>query len=280
MIAPANPRPCPSSRPARLAVIALFACACGVPQEIFNTRLRELDRCHADLTRAQGDLSATRQNADELANQTSEMRERVNTLETDRMRLSSTLSSQKQNLELYKNAATLAQRRADLYLLLSEKLKPLVDGKQIAIDTAKGKFLIRFADASLFDAGRAELRPEGQTLLREIGAVLKIVNRDVLVACHTDNQALAKGSPFKSNWELTTARAVAVVRFFQGEGLDPRHLGAAGYSEFSFLGENGDSEGRAQNRRVELVVMPAADELLPLPPEVTKPALPHPPPSP
>ena len=133
------------------------------------------------------------------------------------------------------------------------------------IENSQGKFVIRFSDASLFDAGFAELRPEGQTLLRAVGAGLKVVNRDVLVACHTDNQPIAKGSNYKSNWELTTARAVAVVRFFQGEGIDPRHLGAAGYSEFSFFSDGAESNARAQNRRIELVIVPSADELLPLP---------------
>jgi chemotaxis protein MotB len=197
------------------------------------------------------------------------MRDRVSTLESDRSRLRNSLTGQAKDVELYKNAVALAQRRAELYALVSEKLRPLVDTKQIAIDTAKGKFLIRLGDEALFDPGRAELRPDGQALLREIAGVLKAINRDLLVACHTDPQALARGSAYKSNWELTTARAVAIVRFFQGEGVDPRRLGAAGYSEFSYLGD-ADADGKPQNRRIELVMMPGADELLPLPLEVIR----------
>ncbi len=225
----------------------------------------------------QGDYASTQKNADELAGESSELRDRITTLESDRMRLSTNLSVQKQNAELFKNALTMADRRAELYKLIASKLQPLVDAKQITLDNGKSRLFIGMPDASLFEAGRADLLPDGEKLLRELAGTMKQVNRDFLVACHSDNQALPKTSLFKSGWELTLARAVAIVRFFQGEGVDPRHLGAAGYSEFNFLADNTDEAGRAQNRRVELVVMPNADELLPLPPEVDprhKPAAP------
>jgi flagellar motor protein MotB len=251
-----------------LTCLMLVLAACGVPQEIFDTRVRELDRCRTDLNRVQGDYASTQKNADELAGESSELRDRITTLESDRMRLSTNLSVQKQNAELFKNALTMADRRAELYKLIASKLQPLVDAKQVTLDNGKSRLFIGMPDASLFEAGRADLRPDGEKLLRELAGTMKQVNRDFLVACHSDNQALPKTSLFKSGWELTLARSIAIVRFFQGEGVDPRHLGAAGYSEFNFLADNADEAGRAQNRRVELVVMPNADELLPLPPEV------------
>jgi chemotaxis protein MotB len=253
-----------------LAASLLVAAACGVPQEIYDTRLRELDRCKTDLTRAQSDHASAQKNADELATEASELRDRVTTLETDRMRQASTAGTPKQSADLYKNAATLADRRADLYQLIVAKLRPLVEQKQISVEGSKGRLLVRLSDATVFDAGRAELRPDGQTLLRALGAVMKQIDRDVLVAVHNDNQPLPKTSPFRSGWEMTTTRAVTLVRFFQGEGVDPRHLGAAGYSEFSFLHENRDDTARTLNRRIELVFMPTAEELLPLPPELGK----------
>ena len=251
----------------RVAVpIALVLCACGVQQEVFNTRVRELDRCNGELTRTQGDLTATRSNADQLATDSSDLRDKLNTMESDRLRLSKTLASQTDNLELFKNAATLAERRADLYKEIVHRLQPLLDKKQITVDNGKGKLLIRIAEASLFQPGKVELRAESQPLLHELAAVMKQVNRDFLIACHSDNApAAAKGATYRSAWEMTLARSVAVVRFFQGEGVDPRHLGAGGYSEFSYLAPNDDDASRERNRRVELVVMPAPDELLPLP---------------
>jgi chemotaxis protein MotB len=251
-----------------LLICSLVATACGVPQEVFDTRVRELDKCHTDLTRSQSDFSATQKNADDLATEASDLRDRITQLESDRNKLSNSLSIQSQYQEIVKSAIQLADRRADLYLLLVDKLRTLIDQKAVTLEGGKNRMLIRFADGIAFDAGRAELRAEGQVLLRSLAAVMKSVNRDVLVAVHNDNGAIIKGSPFKSGWELTTARAVAIVRFLQGEGVDPRHLGAAGYSEFNFIADNTDEAGRALNRRVELIFTPTADELVPLPPEL------------
>src|SRR5271170_1174283 len=98
-----------------LTCLMLVLAACGVPQEIFDTRVRELDRCRTDLNRVQGDYASAQKNADELAGESSELRDRITTLESDRMRLSTNLSVQKQNAELFKNALTMADRRAELY---------------------------------------------------------------------------------------------------------------------------------------------------------------------
>ena len=73
-----------------------------------------------------------------------------------------------------------------------------------------------------------------------------------------------KSSPFKWNWELSTARAVAVVRFLQAEGVDPRHLGAAGFSEFDPVAQNDTDVERAMNRRMEIEIRPLPEELPPI----------------
>ncbi|MEO6953759.1 MAG: OmpA family protein [Polyangia bacterium] len=256
----------------RIILLGLVLSACGVPQELYNTRSRELDRCHADLTRTQSDYNAAQKNADDLATDASDLRERLSALQSDHQKAAQSLAVEQKNLESYKKDAVLAQKRADLLRDLQSHVQPLVDKKQVVVEEVKGRILLRIQEASLFDTGHAELRPDGQELLHELATVMKQLNRDVLVACHTDNQPV-KNSQFGSAWELTLARSVAVVRDFQGEGVDPRRLGAAGYSEFNYLTDNSDEAGRAQNRRVELIVMPTQEELLPLPPlAVAKPA--------
>ena len=242
----------------------VLSSACGVSQELYNTRSRELDRCHADVTRTQSDYTAAQKNADDLATDASDLRERLSALQSDRQKATQSVVAEQKNLDAYKKDAALAQRRADTLAALQAHVQPLVDKKQVVVESIKGRILLRIQEASLFDTGHADLRPDGQALLRELATVMKQTNRDFLVACHTDNQPV-KGSQFGSAWELTLARSVAVVRHFQGEGVDPRRLGAAGYSEFSYLTGNGDDSARAQNRRVELILMPTQEELLPLP---------------
>jgi chemotaxis protein MotB len=141
------------------------------------------------------------------------------------------------------------------------RLRDAIGAGTLAVEVRKGKMLVKLGDAILFDPGQATLKSDGQRALRQVAQALKeIPERDFLVAGHTDNRPI-KNSPYASNWDLSTARAVTVVRFLQGEGVDPRRLAAAGYSEFDALADNDSADSRALNRRIEVVVMPRIDEL-------------------
>jgi chemotaxis protein MotB len=100
------------------------------------------------------------------------------------------------------------------------------------------------------------LKPEGQRVLEKIASVLmQHTNRQVHVIGHTDDVPIHR--KFASNWELSTARATAAVRFLQERaGVDPRRLGALGYGEFHPAVPNTTAEGRAKNRRIEVVILP------------------------
>jgi chemotaxis protein MotB len=241
-----------------ILLLGVVACgsACGVSQELYNQRTTELDRCKSDLARTQGDLTHERARADEEAG----TREHAQAIESEYLKLRRDLNATEKQLEELKRARVQAEARTEVYRNLIAKLRSMIEAKTIAVEIRKGKMLVKLGDQILFDAGKAELKVDGQTALRQIAAALKeIPDRDFLVAGHTDNAPI-KSSPYRSNWELSTARAVTVVRFLQTEGVDPRRLAAAGYSEFDPLAEN-EGPGRAQNRRIEVVVMPRLDEL-------------------
>jgi chemotaxis protein MotB len=114
---------------------------------------------------------------------------------------------------------------------------------------------LTFTDAVLFAAGSAEIQPQGQPLLHEIGRVIRQMPYDVRVEGHTDNLPI-RTRRFPSNWELSTARAVNVVKhLIESEHIEPRRLSAVGYGDSKPLVPNDDAEHRAQNRRVEIVLM-------------------------
>jgi chemotaxis protein MotB len=87
-------------------------------------------------------------------------------------------------------------------------------------------------------------------------ALRNVQGKVIRVEGHTDNVP-ASGSAFASNWELSSARALAVVRFLQEQGVDPTKLAAAGYGEFQPIGSNDTPEGRSLNRRIEIVLVNA-----------------------
>jgi chemotaxis protein MotB len=117
-------------------------------------------------------------------------------------------------------------------------------------------------DNLLFDSGSATLQPGADQLLDEVAQLLNLdPTHPITVEGHTDNQPIATAQ-FPSNWELSTARATNVVRFLIGRGVNRYRLGAVGYADLHPIASNATAAGRAQNRRVEIVLM----RLNPVPP--------------
>ena len=150
---------------------------------------------------------------------------------------------------------------------LEDEMRKALESKEVTISELRGKLTVNILDRILFDSGEAELKAEGQRILEKIAGVLaQHTNRQVHVVGHTDNVPIHKR--FASNWELSTARATAAVRFLQERAdVDPRRLGALGYGEFHPIAPNTTAEGRAKNRRIEVVILPL--DLVPTEPGIS-----------
>jgi chemotaxis protein MotB len=121
--------------------------------------------------------------------------------------------------------------------------------------------VIQMSNAILFDPGKTKVKPDGKEALASLSDVLQTVpERTFLVAGHTDNVPI-KVSGFESNWDLSVARAMQVLRFLQDAGVAPDKLAAAGFGEYDPIASNDTEEGRALNRRTEIVLMPKINEL-------------------
>ncbi len=115
--------------------------------------------------------------------------------------------------------------------------------------------VISIQDKVLFKSGEAVLNPEAHELLRKIGESIKPTEQFIRIEGHTDNQPISC-FPFPTNWELSAARATNVVRLFAEEAaIEPERLSAVGYGQYRPVADNKTEEGRAKNRRVEIVIM-------------------------
>jgi chemotaxis protein MotB len=131
--------------------------------------------------------------------------------------------------------------------------------------------LVKLPDNILFDPGKTDLKPAGKDAIAQVTSILSgIEGRKFQVAGHTDNIPI-KSAKFKSNWELSTARAVEVTKLMIADGMDAKRLSAAGFADELPVGDNATDEGRRSNRRIEIVVQPNLNEL-PGMEEVGKPA--------
>jgi len=142
-------------------------------------------------------------------------------------------------------------------------LEQEIRNKEISIQELKEKFSITFVDQVLFESGKTALTPRGKEILSKVSGVLKAAeSRYIRVVGHTDNKPILPEYRYKypSNWELSAARAAMVVRFFQDDmGLDPANLEAVGRSFYEPVAGNDTEEGRALNRRVNIVIAPRID---------------------
>jgi len=128
-------------------------------------------------------------------------------------------------------------------------------GPAITLDEGQEGFVIELPASLLFKSGSAVIQNEDALLfLKRVALIVEELpkNMEVNVRGHTDNQGPGKKSPFKDNWELSSARAISVLQELLLDGVDPARISAAGYAEFTPLATNVTKSGREKNRRVEL----------------------------
>jgi chemotaxis protein MotB len=124
---------------------------------------------------------------------------------------------------------------------------------RIKVVQRRNELVLRLDDNILFDSGDDRVRETAQKALRAVAALVKDRPVELRVEGHTDNVPVRNGR-FRSNWELSTARATAVIAELAQTGFAPERLSAAGYGEFHPVGPNDSPENRAHNRRVDLVI--------------------------
>ena len=151
-------------------------------------------------------------------------------------------------------------RLRSTYEALIADLKDQIEKREVTIEAFEERLSVSFVDRILFDFGKASITPEGREVLEKVGGILKDVQDErIRVIGHTDDVPILPEYRYRfpSNWELSAARAAAVVRHFQREtGLDPENLEAVGRSFYHPVASNETADGRSQNRRVEIAIAP------------------------
>jgi len=205
-----------------------------------ETYRKNAEQYQADLTKARSDLASFQQKYTDL-----------------KKSFANRLKASQQELEELAKARKEAEARARILRDLTSRFRKLIDAGTLSIQVVHGRMVLKLRSAVLFDSGKVMLKGKGQTVLGEIASALRgLSDRHFQVAGHTDNQPIRR-SRFKSNWELSTARAVQVVRFLQKKGVSPSSLSVGGFGEFQPVADNKTPEGRQANRRIEITLIPS-----------------------
>lgn len=261
-----------------LMLLMLFGFLClptasGCSGDLLRYRTKMWHQCQSDLAkekkghdRTKAAHAARGRRIEVLMREKGSLAERLKAESAVNAKLKLKIGQDAQKIAELNRQKDAMRKRSQLFRSLALKLRGMIKAGNLKVVIRKGRMIVKMSDTILFAPGKAKLKTVGAEALRKLAAVLKeIPDRDFMVAGHTDNRPVRR-SRFKSNWSLSTARAVEVVKFLQSEGMDPKRLSATGYSEFDPIGDNNAEDGRALNRRIEIVVMPNISELPPIEP--------------
>ncbi len=210
---------------------------------------KELDLKSADNKRLGGENSR-------LGTELSEWKQKHERVAGEAGHLKDQLEATREELEILRKAREEAEERVRTLRQLEERFRKMIQAGDLEVVNFNGRLIIKLTANILFDPGKAKVRPEGVTALRDIASVLaQFKGRHFQVAGHTDDDPIRR-SVHKDNWELSAVRAVHVVRTLQEAGVPPKMLSAAGYSEFQPMKPNDSEENKKFNRRIEITIIP------------------------
>lgn len=132
---------------------------------------------------------------------------------------------------------------------LSKKLKDIA-----TVEVKEEEIVINLPSPVLFDIGKAELKDTALVVLKEVAESLKSITSEIVVEGHTDNTPIY-GGKYKSNWELSAARAFSVRDYLIKEGIEEKRISCVGYGEYRPVAPNDTEENKAKNRRIEIKII-------------------------
>jgi len=209
-----------------------------------NNQLRELDK-KLDYLKGQNNALG-----DQTAQQQSQLNASEQTLEKERqrlMQLQSLLDKQSAESKMLKDK-------------MSDALNSF-NSNELTVTQKNGKVYISLSEALLFPSGSAVVNPRGVDALAKLAAVLNM-NSDISVNIEGHTDSIPIRGKYKDNWDLSTARANSIVRILTDDyKVDPVRVEASGHSKYDPVDVNSTPEGRARNRRTEIILSPKLDEL-------------------
>ncbi len=250
-------------------------------KEELNTTRADRDKYLADYTSSDKNLktlqdsyAALEKNSnDALQTNMSKNRELLSQLEAKEKALSaeqSRLDKLKSDLKASSNRLAeleglMAAKDASMKKLKETLSKALnsFEGKGLTVQQKNGKVYVSMENKLLFSSGSWAVGAEGRSAVVEVGKVLA-ANPDisVLIEGHTDDDAYGGSGPIADNWDLSTKRATVIVNILgENKGINRQNLTAAGRSEYAPLASNSSPEGKAKNRRIEIILTPKLDEI-------------------
>jgi chemotaxis protein MotB len=252
-------------RRVRATLFALTLSGCGVTHAEYEAKVHEAESAKSEAEASKRRVAQLEQQLADEGKQSADLKSALGIAQAQAI-----TDEQKTELEDAKRAMQEAQERGKTLDELQSKFKKMIDAGRLKLTTRHGRAVLQLHNDVLFDTGEADVNAQGKQTLAEVAANLRGMHmRRFQVAGHTDTAPItaATKKKYATNWELSTARAIAVVKILVADGVEASVLSAAGYGPYDPIASNGAADGQAKNRRIEIVLMP---NLPPLPTEPDK----------
>jgi chemotaxis protein MotB len=242
--------------------VAALVCGCLVPKEQLDAAMKEAEASGQKYKSAEERAAAAEAKNKELESANEQLKKQNEELQTNLTKAEEGQRElQAKYDDLSKSSKQLAEAKAELekksseYENLAQSLKGEIQAGKVELSELKGRMTVKMKDKILFASGSASIGKEGQAALDKVASALKDVKGKIIrVEGHTDNDPVDPKGPFPSNWQLSLARAMAVVQHLQDQGVDPTKLSVAGYGQYQPIAANDTAAHKSQNRRIEIVL--------------------------
>lgn len=244
--------------PVLLTLILMTGC---VSTKTHEAALGELDATRQSLQSAQSELNQTREELAETERRVQGVQLELDDKERELLDLEVRRQDLKAELEVVRQVEAETARRNEIFTMFVARLQNMIDGGQLTVQIEGGRIVLKLPDDVLFNSGRARLNKSGREAVKQIaGALAEFSERRFQIEGHTDDKPISTAR-FPSNWELSSARALAVVHLLIDADVAPENLSAAGFGEFQPRADNDTADSRKLNRRIEIIMQPNLDVL-------------------
>jgi len=246
-------------------IVCVILSSCGPGKKLVASR-QHVNMLQMDSTNTHGLLNDCNSKVSDLSNQKTSLQNQNALIANDLKALNSsskmTIAEQANRLKALQN---MIQAQKDILSKLKNSISDALmkyKTDQLSVSIKDGSVYVSLQEKLLFKSGSDVVDPVGVAALKSLAAILndtKDIN--VLIEGHTDNVPI-KTRLFKDNWDLSTARATSIVRILtKDNGFDPKRISASGRADFRPVKPNDTVEGRAENRRTEVILSPDLNEL-------------------
>ena len=252
---------------ALLPILSILFTGCIVTKTVYDAEVSRARSLEYELVRKDEVAAELQQQIVELQRSQELFDLELQSLELERVELTSDLedlrlSNERMRIGLESEREKLQTREGEIremsstYLNLVEALEAELERGEIQIQALRGGLQVSASDQILFDSGLAEIKPGGEPVLEAVAEQIRgLSGYSIRVEGHTDDRPISTAQ-YPSNWELSAARAVQIVRFLESSGVDASTLSAVGYGPHQPVATNDTVANRARNRRIEIFLIP------------------------